>query len=353
MSKKIGLILTVLSLVAVMVFFVAGKGGSDVSKIELNGAGASFPAPLYEKMLYGYNQETGAKVTYNAIGSSGGIRSIKDKVVDFGGTDAYVKDGDMSQFDSDILHIPTCLGAIVVTYNLPGSPELRLDGDTISNIFLGNITKWNDSKIQKLNPNVKLPSTDITVAHRSDGSGTSYNFTAYLSKVSSQWNNKVGAGKTVNWPVGVGGPKNAGVAALVKQTVGAIGYVELSYAINSNLPYATVKNSSGNFIKPSLESTSLAADTKLPEDTRIELVNTGAADGYPISTFTWIVVYKEQNYNGRSKERAEALVKLLWWMTHEGQKYAPTLEYAPLSDGAKAKVEKILKSITFDGQPIM
>ncbi|MCX8058480.1 MAG: phosphate ABC transporter substrate-binding protein PstS [Spirochaetes bacterium] len=346
-------------LISVSVFvlfsFFAGKGAQtvDFSGIELLGAGASFPAPLYERMLMQFNQDTKAKVTYNAIGSSGGIKAIKERTVDFGGTDAFLSDKEMSEMPAPVVHIPTCLGAIVVSYNLPGNPQIKLDGDTIAQIFLGNIKNWNDPKIKALNPDINFPNLPITVAYRSDGSGTTYNFTAYLSLVSSEFAQKVGKGKTVNWPTGVGGPQNAGVASIIKQTEGAIGYVEIAYAINSNLPFAIVKNKAGNWIKADLNSTSLSANIELPADTRIELVNTSAQNGYPITTFTWLVIYKEQNYNNRKIERAKALVSLLWWMTHDGQKFAPSLLYAPLPEKAISLIEKILKSVTFDGKPLL
>lgn len=343
--------------ISLLIFFsiFAGKSSqqANFSGIELLGAGASFPAPLYERMLMQFNQETKAKVTYNAIGSSGGIKAIKERTVDFGGTDAFLTDKEMNDMPAPVVHIPTCLGAIVIAYNLPGNPQIKLDGETIAQIFLGNIKNWNDPKIKALNPEITFPDLPITVAYRSDGSGTTYNFTAYLSLVSSEFAQKVGKGKTVNWPTGIGGPQNAGVASIIKQTEGTIGYVEIAYAINSGLPFAIVKNKSGKWIKPDLNSTSLSANINLPEDTRIELVNTSAPDGYPITTFTWLVIYKEQNYNNRTFDRARALVSLLWWMTHDGQKFAPSLLYAPLPEKAISLIEKILKSVTYNGKPIL
>jgi len=328
------------------------SSGNAGSAGELSGAGASFPYPVYSKMFDVYNQETGVQVNYQSIGSSGGIKNIKDQVVDFGASDAYLSDEEMGAFESPVVHIPTVLGAIVVTYNLNGNPTLRLTGEVIADIFLGKITKWNDSRITSINPGVNLPDADIIVAHRSDGSGTTYNFTYYLSQVSSTWKNQVGTGKSVNWPAGLGAAQNSGVAGIVTQTPNSIGYVELAYADQNNLPFATIRNKAGNWIVPSLDSTSLAANTALPDDTRIALGNTAAENGYPISTFTWLIVYKEQSYNNRSETRAKELVDLLWWVTHDGQQYAKPLEYAPLPDAAVTRVETILKSITYNGTPV-
>ena len=330
----------------------ASGSSQGMSKDELMGAGASFPYPIYSKMFDEYNKQFGIKVNYQSIGSSGGIKNIKDKVVDFGASDAFLSEKDMSTFDAPVLHIPTVLGSIVVTYNLPGNPTLKLTGEIVADIFLGKITKWNDPALAAINSGIKLPGTDIIVAHRSDGSGTTNNFTEYLSRVSASWKEQVGVGKSVNWPVGLGGAQNAGVAGLVKQTTGSIGYVELAYADQNNLPYATLKNKAGNWVVPSLATTSLAADMKLPADTRVVLADTDATDGYSIATLTWLLIYKEQNYAGRTLEQAKALVDLIWWMTHDGQQYAESLEYAPIPDAAVKDVEAILKSVTYDGKPV-
>lgn len=336
-----------------MIVFFAGKGGNKKSKnIELLGAGATFPYPLYSKMFDEYYKIYGVKVNYQAIGSGGGIRQLLSKTVDFGGTDAFMTDKKLSEADGKILHIPTCLGAIVITYNLPGSPKLRFTGEIVADIFLGKIKKWNDEKIKRLNTDVDLPDLDIIVAHRSDGSGTTFNFSNYLSKVSSEWKDKVGFGKSLNWPVGVGGKGNPGVAGIVKQTEGAIGYVEIAYAIQNNLAYAKIKNKSGYFIEPTLESVSAAANIDMPEDTRIIITDTDAENGYPISTFTWLIFYKEQNYNGRSLNQAKELLSLLWWIIHEGQKYNETLYYGKLPLSAVKKAEKILESVTYNGKKI-
>jgi phosphate transport system substrate-binding protein len=320
---------------------------------ELLGAGATFPYPLYSKMFDVYHQATGLKVNYQAIGSGGGIRQLISQTVDFGGSDAIMSDKDLNEAGAPILHIPTCAGAVVVTYNLAGNPKLKFTPDVIADVFLGKIKKWRDARIEAINPGVNLPDTDIMVVHRSDGSGTTFIFSSYLSKVSQEWKDAVGAGPSLNWPVGLGGKGNPGVAGLVQQTPGSLGYVELIYALQNKMPYGTVKNKKGNFIEPTIASTSMAAETALPDDMKVNLTDTDAPKGYPISGFTWIILYQEQNYGNRPAEKAKLLVDLLWWMTHQGQQYAEPLEYAPLSKAAVGKAEKLIKSITYDGKPIM
>ncbi len=319
---------------------------------ELLGAGATFPYVLYSKMFDVYFKQTGVKVNYQSIGSGGGIRQLKEKTIDFGASDAFLSDEQLNEFNSPVLHIPICLGAVVLTYNLPGNPELKLTPDVIVDIFLGKIKKWNDPRITQLNPDVKLPNMNITVIHRSDGSGTTFVFVDYLSKVSKEWETKVGRGTSVAWPVGLGAKGNEGVTGLVKQIPGSIGYVELIYAKQNKLPIALVKNKKGKFIKPELSSITSAGSVKIPDDTRISITDTESEDGYPISSFTWILVYKEQNYKNRSFERAKQLVKLLWWMIHDGQNYAEPLEYAKLPAIAVKKAETIIKSITYNGKPV-
>ncbi len=326
---------------------------SLAAETELLGAGATFPYPLYSKMFDVYHKEHSVKINYQAIGSGGGIRQLTNKTVDFGGSDAIMSDKDLQEAGAPVLHLPTCAGAVVVTYKLAGDPELKFTPDVIADIFLGKIKKWDDARITGMNPGAKLPNTDISVVHRSDGSGTTAIFSSYLSKVSSEWKEKVGAGPSLTWPVGLGGKGNPGVAGLVQQTPGGFGYVELIYALQNKMPYGTIKNKKGNFVKPTIPSTSLAANTALPDDMRVDLTDTDATEGYPISGFTWILVYKEQSYAGKPEEKAKALVNLLWWMTHEGQKYAEPLHYAPLSKAAVGKAEKLIKSITFNGNPLM
>ncbi len=354
MKKKTKSLFSIITVTTITgIFLLAGCGKKSSYKMELTGAGATFPYPLYSKMFNEYYRETGVKVNYQAIGSGGGIKQLLKRVVDFGGTDAFMSKEELKKADGEILHIPTCIGAVVISYNLPGNPELKLTPELISDIFLGKIRKWNDAKIKRVNPQIVLPDMKITVIHRSDGSGTTYIFSDYLSKVSMEWKTKMGRGKSLNWVVGVGAKGNAGVAGLIKQTPGSIGYVELIYALQNNMKFAAIQNKKGNFIKPSLESVSLSAQINIPDDTRVSITDTDAEYGYPISSFTWIIFYKEQNYNSRDRKKAEELVKLLWWMTHEGQKFTKELNYAPLSDEAVKKAEKILKSVTYNGKKIL
>jgi phosphate transport system substrate-binding protein len=294
---------------------------------ELLGAGATFPYPLYSKMFDTYYQANKVKINYQAIGSGGGIQQLLSKTVDFGGTDAFLNKREIQKAEVPILHIPTCLGAVVITYNLPEKPQLRFTPDVIAG---------------------------IVVVHRSDGSGTTFIFSDYLTKVSKDWAFKVGADKSLNWPVGLGAKGNPGVAGLINQTPGAIGYVELIYTMQNNMPAGIVKNKAGNFIEPNIKSTSAAANIDMPDDTRVSLTDTDAADGYPISGFTWLILYKEQNYSSdRSKERAEELVKLLWWMLHEGQQIAEPMKYAPIPNSAVTKGEQILRSVVYNGAPLL
>ncbi len=348
--RKEGLVMK--KVMVAFVFVVLFMYGIGYAGINLTGAGATFPYPLYSKMFGEYYKITQVKVNYQAIGSGGGIRQLKARTVDFGASDAFVDNSGLKSFSSPIVHIPMCAGAVVISYNLPGNPKLRLTPDVISAIFLGKITKWNDEKIKILNPQIKLPDKDIVVVHRSDGSGTTFIFSDYLSKVSKEWEERVGRGKALNWPKGLGAKGNPGVAGLIKQIPGSIGYVELIYALQNNMPYAEIRNKSGNFIKPTIKSVSLAACISLPDDMRVSLTNTSAEKGYPISGFTWILVYKDLAKGGLNENKAKALINLLWWMTHEGQKYAEPLHYAPLSEQAQAKAESIIKSINYKGKSL-
>jgi phosphate transport system substrate-binding protein len=273
-----------------VVAVVVGSTGVGLAQQELTGAGATFPFPLYSKMFDVYSKEYSVKVNYQAIGSGGGIRQLINKTVDFGGSDAIMGEEDAKAAGAPVLHIPTCAGAVVVTYNLQGNPEIKLTPDVIADIFLGKIKRWDDQRIVSQNPGVTLPAMVITVVHRSDGSGTTSIFSDYLTKVSKDWKEKVGAGTALNWPAGLGAKGNPGVAGLVKQTPGAVGYVELIYALQNNMPYGTVQNSKGKFIKPSLAATSMAANIALPDDMKVSLTDTAAPDGYPIGGFTWILV---------------------------------------------------------------
>lgn len=320
----------------------------------LLGAGSTFVYPLFSKEFSEYNKLTGLKINYQSIGSGGGILQLTNKTVDFGDSDAPLTEEQAQKMGVPVLHIPMCSGAVVISYNLPEVKDtLKISPEVLADIYLGKITKWNDAKIAAINAGVKLPATPIVIAHRSDGSGTTNIFTDYLSKVNDEWKTKVGKGTSVNWPLGIGGKGNEGVAGLIKQTPGGIGYIELAYAIQNKMAFAKVQNKSGNYITPNIASTSAASNVQLPADSKIFLGNTDARDGYPISGFTWALIYQEQGYNNRSQERAQNLVKLLWWTIHEGQQYCEGLNYAPLSPAAVTVAENILKSATFNGKPMM
>jgi len=330
-------------------------GGAGFAQTnEFTAAGATFPAPLYLKMFDQYSKEFGVKVNYQAIGSGGGQAQLKAKTVDFGASDVVMTAKDMADAPAEIVHVPTVAGAVVLVSNLPGNPQLKLTGDLIADIYLGKIKNWNDSRLSAINPDVKFPNLNITVVHRSDGSGTTGVFSDYLCKISPEWKDKVGTGTSLSWPVGIGGKGNPGVAGLVKQLPGAFGYVELIYSLQNNIPFALLKNKSGNWIKASLESTSAAANVPVPEDvTKLSLTNTDASQGYPISTFTWLILYKEQSYDNHQRAKVEAMLKMMWWMTHDGQKYAEPLSYAVLPAPVVKKAEAILRSITFGGKPVL
>lgn len=295
----------------------------------LTGAGATFPYPVYSKWFSVYAQQ-GVQINYQAIGSGGGIQQLKNGTVDFGASDAPLTNGDLKEMPGAVVHIPTVAGAVAVVYN--GLPKgLRLSGPVLAGIFLGQTTRWNDAKIAALNPGMSLPNRPISVAHRADGSGTSYIFTSYLKAVSPAWGSQVGAGKAVNWPVGQGGKGNDGVASIVKQTPGSIGYVELAYAVQNHLSYASIKNKAGNFVVPTVAGVSAAAQASskaLKRDVRSPIVNASGAASYPISGFTFILLYKNQH----DKAKGKALTNFLKWAISGtgGQKYAPGLLYAPL-----------------------
>jgi phosphate transport system substrate-binding protein len=335
-----------------------GATGSDSTSSgntdALIGAGSSFDYPLFSKQFSEYNKTNGLKVNYQSVGSGAGISQLTSKTVDFGASDAPMNGKQDSALSAPAIHIPITAGAVVLSYNLPEVTDtLRLSPDVLAGIFLGTITKWNDPKIAAINKGVKLPSTGILIAHRSDGSGTSNIFTTYLSKVSADWMSRVGKGSSVNWPVGLGGKGNEGVAGLIKQTPGSIGYIELAYAIQNSMPYAKMQNKSGNFITPTIASVTAAANIDIPADSKVSLTNTDAADGYPIAGFSWVIIYKEQKYNDRSGDRASKLLKLLSWMIHDGQQFSAPLNYAPLSPAAVSVADAILKSATYDGKPIL
>ena len=321
----------------------------------LTGAGASFPYPLYSKWTAQFNQQCGVQINYQSVGSGAGISQITAKTVDFGASDGIMTDqqiADAQAAGGAILHIPMTSGAVAVIVNLSGiqQGQLKLTPDVLADIYLKNIKKWNDSRITDLNPGLNLPSTDIAVVHRSDGSGTTYIFTNYLSKVSQAWKDQVGNATTVQWPGDIGGEKNDGVAQQVKQTQGAIGYVELAYAIQNNLTWASLQNKSGNYVEPSLAATTAASTgVTIPDDTKVMITDSTNPQAYPIVGFTWILAYANQT----DQAKGQALVYYLWWSIHDGQQYSNDLLYAPLSAEAVKKAEAEIKSITYQGQPLL
>ena len=339
--------------IALAALFVASAGGFAHAQTLINGAGATFPYPIYSKWFDEYARvDQGARFNYQSIGSGGGIRQITARTVDFGASDGPMTDDQLGKAPGNLLHIPTVLGAVVTTYNLAGNPKLRFTPDILADIFLGRITKWNDAKIAAVNPGVSLPDQAILVVHRSDGSGTTYIWVDYLSKVSKEWDAKVGRGTSVNWPVGLGGKGNEGVAGQIKNTPGALGYVELAYAIKNNLPAASVRNAAGKFVEPSIETTTAAAAasaTNMPADFRVSLTNPPGDHAYPIASFTWLLVYKDQP----DETKGKLLVKFLWWMIHDGQKYTSDLLYAPLPPQVVKQVEARLGEITYQGKPLL
>jgi phosphate transport system substrate-binding protein len=325
-----------------------GAAMPAAAQVQLNGAGATFPNIIYQNWMLTYNQQrSDVRLNYQSIGSGGGIRQFSDGTVDFGGTDAPMTDSAIAAIRGNVLHIPTVLGAVVAAYNLPGVAQaVRLTPDVVADIFLGKITKWNDARITSVNTGVTLPNQDIIVVHRSDGSGTTFVWTDYLSKVSPEWAQKVGKGTSVNWPVGLGGRGNEGVSATVRQTPGAIGYAELGYALINKMPFATIRNQAGNWIAPSLESVTAAAagamkDMGADTDFRVSITNSPGAQAYPAASFTWLLVRK--TYADSAKARA--LVQFIGWALTDGQGKAAELGYAPLPREMRPWIEARLKSV--------
>jgi phosphate transport system substrate-binding protein len=325
---------------AVLGALVALGAASAPAQMLINGAGATFPFPIYSKWFNEYAKiDPSVRFNYQSIGSGGGQKQILSETVDFGASDGPMSDENLAKAPRKLLHFPTVAGADVITYNLPGDPKIKIDGPTVAAIFLGKVTKWDDPAIAGQNPDAKLPDLDIVVVHRSDGSGTTYIFTDYLSKVSADWKEKVGKGTSVSWPSGIGGKGNEGVSGQVKQVPGAIGYIELAYAKQNNLSYADVKNSSGNYITPTIQSvTEALANADIPEDFRFSMTNPPGAQAYPISGTTWLLVYAEQ----KDHAKGEKLVQFLKWAYSDGEKLAPGLDYAPLPD---ALVKRALESV--------
>ena len=306
------------------------------AQMMINGAGATFPYPIYSKWFDEYAKvDPSVRFNYQSIGSGGGQKQILAQTVDFGASDGPMSDDNLSKAPGKILHIPTVAGAVVMTYNVPGNPALKLDGETIADIFLGKIKKWNDPKIAATNPGVKLPDNEIVVVHRSDGSGTTFIFTDYLSKVSAEWKQKAGNNTSVNWPTGIGGKGNEGVSGQVKQTPGTIGYVELIYALQNKMPYAELKNAAGGFVKPTIESVTAAlATAEIPDDFRFSMTNAPGNGAYPIAGATWLLVYQQQKNPAKGKK----LVEFLKWAAKDGEKMAKDLQYAPLPDNLQQRV---------------
>ncbi len=311
----------------------------------VNGAGATFPYPIYSKWFDAYTQvDPSVRFNYQSIGSGGGQKQILALTVDFGASDGPMSDENLAKAPGKLLHIPTVAGAVVITYNLEGSPKLKLDGQTIVDIYLGKIKKWNDAKIAGQNPGVTLPDQDIVVVHRSDGSGTTYIFTSYLSAISYPWSQEVGYNTSVKWPAGLGGKGNEGVAGLVKQTPGAIGYVELIYALQNKLAYADLKNADGKYVAASLESVTAAmATANVPDDFRFKMVNAPGPAAYPIAGATWLLVYEQQKDAAKGKK----LVEFLKWALTEGEKMAKDLDYAPLPESLQKRVQQRIEEIKY------
>ena len=347
--------LSVITLAVAIICVACGGNATNGSREaqELSGAGATFPLPFYNVVFENFSQVNGDVVAYGGIGSGGGVRNLRDKIVDFAGSDAFLSDKEMAEM-APVVHIPTCMGAVVLAYNLEGVEELKLSGEVVADIFAGNIKMWNDERLAALNPDIKLPAEAIIPVFRSDGSGTTFVFTDYLTKVSPMWREKFGAGKSVNFPSGQAAKGNPGVAGVIKQTNNSIGYVGSEYAFAQKIPYARIQNARGEFVLPSSATISAAASGVIPADTRCSITNADAAGAYPISTFTWMIIYKEQNYSDRSKEQAAATLDLLKYiLSDEAQHITSEVHYAPLPAKAKELSMTNLKTVTFDGVAIL
>lgn len=351
--KKI--FLSVMTLATILTLAACGGNTNNAEREaqELSGAGATFPLPFYNVVFEQFGKVSGDQVAYGGIGSGGGVRNLRDKIVDFAGSDAFLSDKEMEEMEP-VVHIPTCMGAVVVAYHLDGVDGLKLSGEVIADIFAGEIKVWNDERIAALNPGVSLPEEAIIPVYRSDGSGTTFVFTDYLTKVSAMWASKYGAGKSVNFPSGQAAKGNPGVAGVIKQTKNTIGYVGSEYAFAQKIPFTSIQNSRGEFVLPSSETISAAASGEIPADTRCSITNSDAEGAYPISTFTWMIVYKEQNYADRTKEQAMATLDLLKFvLSDEAQSIASEVHYAPLPAKAKEISLTNLKTITYDGAAIL
>lgn len=336
------------ALAAIVAILASGRCAS--AQVLINGAGATFPYPLYSKWFDVYTKVNPAvRFNYQSIGSGGGIKQLLNRTVDFGASDAPMSDAQLAKSPQPILHFPTVLGAVVITYNVPGlTNPLMLTGPVIADIYSGKITNWNAPELKQLNPGAALPDQQIVVCHRSDGSGTSYIFTDYLSKVSPDWSKGPGKGTSVKWPTGLGGKGNEGVTALVQQTPGAIGYVELIYAINNKLPFATLRNHDGSWVQPSLSSVTAAAAadaSQIPNDFRVSITDAPGAASYPLSSFTYLLVYTRQT----DATKGKAVTGFLHWMLTDGQQYAPSLQYATLPPALVAREQAQVSKIILPG----
>ncbi|HBG40821.1 MAG TPA: phosphate ABC transporter substrate-binding protein PstS [Porphyromonadaceae bacterium] len=324
------------------------NGNSNGSRT-ISGAGATFPYPYYNIVFRDYmHASEGVRVNYGAIGSGGGIRSLRDRSVDFGASDAFLTDKEKGTMNGDVIHVATCMGGVVMAYTLTGVDSLRLTGKLISDIYMGNITRWNDPRLVRENPGVVLPDLDITPVYRSDGSGTTFNFSEYLCMVSPEWDKEMGKGKSLKWEAGIAAKGNPGVAGIVQQTEGAIGYIGSEYALTLKLPTAKLKNKAGNYVDARLETISAAANVELPEDMRATIIDSADPNAYPISLFTWLLVYKDQKYGTRTVDEATELIDLLRYMVSpDGQKIAAQINYAPLSEQALEKTRRLIDQIHY------
>lgn len=341
----------VAGLMAMAVCACGGQKSSGES-VELTGAGATFPLPFYNMTFEGYSATHADRVSYGGIGSGGGVRNLKDGIVDFAGSDAFLSDKEMTEMPA-VVHILTCMGAVVLAYNLPDVVKLNLSGEVIADIYAGKITDWNDARLQELNPDVKLPAKKIILAFRSDGSGTTFVFTDYLSKVSENWKNTYGAGKTVDFPVGQAAKGNPGVAGIIAQTPYSLGYIGSEYAFAQKIPCASVINAQGEAVLPDTKSISAAAG-EIPQDTRCSITNADAPGAYPISCFTWLLIYKEQDYSSRSEVQAKATLELMKYILSDSiQQTTEAVHYAPLPKKAVELSLNNLKEVTYKGQPVL
>jgi phosphate transport system substrate-binding protein len=311
--------------------------------VVLNGAGASFPHPLYKHWIDLYSAKTGARIAYDSVGSGEGIKRLLAGAVDFGATDAFLTDEQLKEVSRTVFHLPTCSGAVVLAYHLPGEPQLRLTGEVVADIFMGTIRKWSDPRIRKLNPKTDLPDLEIVVLHRSDSSGTTSVFTDYLCKVSPEWKKLVGSSTDVRWPTGLGMDRNDGVADFITEIPGSIGYIEYGFARSKKLACASVRNRSGQYVYPSEETITAAADVEIPDDTRIMITDTASEEGYPISTFTWLIFQSKKVRTGDSAEKDKQMRGFLEWILKDGQNEYGGLYYAPLPPRAIEKASAVVR----------